>query len=110
MTSQIWHGKPLATALNFPANQASLQVLQMIRENESADSSLFRMRVQEIAKRRGIRYWIVDRDESVMPDEYHKGVQRLTDAFPVLLTVEQTSEEPSMCSSVWNSLHIVRLW
>ena len=38
------------------------------------------MRVQEIAKRRGIRYWIVDGDESVMPDEYHKGVQRLTDA------------------------------
>ena len=52
----------------------------------------------------------MDRDESVMPDEYHKGVQRLTDVFPVLLTVEQTSEEPGMCSSVWNSLHIVRLW
>ena len=110
MSSQIWHHKPLATTLNFPGNEASLHVLQMIRENESVDSSLFRMRVQEIAKRRGIRYWIVDGDDSVMPDEYHKGVQRLTDAFPVLLTVEQTSEEPSRCSSVWESLHIVRLW
>ena len=110
MTSQIWHGKPLATTLNFPANEASLRVLRTIRENESVEVSLFRMRVQEIAKRRGIRYWIVDGDESVMPDEYHKGVQRLTDAFPVLLTIDRSSEEPKMCSSVWESLHIVRLW
>ena len=48
MTSQIWHGKPLATTLNFPANQASLQVLRTIRESESAEESLFRMRVREI--------------------------------------------------------------
>ena len=110
MASQIWHEKPLATTLNFPANENSLSVLRTIRENESVEDDLFRSRVHEIAKRRGIRYWIVDADASVMPDEYHKGVHRLRDAFPVLLTVEQTPDHSAVCSSVWDSLYIVRLW
>ena len=110
MASQIWHDKPLATTLNFPANEAALHVLRTIQENESVDETLFRTRVLSIAKRRGIRYWVVDGDESVMPDEYHKGVHRLRDAFPVLFTVEQTSEHSSICSSVWDSLYVVRLW
>ena len=110
MASQIWHDKPLATTLNFPANEASLHVLRTIRENESAEETLFRTRVLAIAKRRGIRYWVVDGDESVMPDEYHKGFHRLRDAFPVLYTVAQTSEQSPMCSSVWDSLYVVRLW
>ena len=108
--SQVWHDKPLATTLNFPANNDSLSVLRTIRENESVEDDLFRTRVLEIAKRRGIRYWIVDADASVMPDEYHKGVHRLRDAFPVLLTVEQSPTDSAVCSSVWDSLYIIRLW
>ena len=110
MASQIWHEKPLATTLNFPANEASLHVLQTIRNNESVEDKVFQTRVLEIAKSRGIRYWIVDADGSMMPDEYHKGVHRLRDAFPVLLTVEQSLQDSTECSSVWDSLYIVRLW
>ena len=110
MASQIWHGKPLAVTLNIPANSSSFKVLETIRENESVSDLIFYERVLAIAKSRGIRYWIVDMDESMMPDEYFKGVLRLKETFPVLLNVEQSPEHSSVCSSVWDSLYIVRLW
>ena len=110
MASQIWHGKPLATTLNFPANSASLKVLETVRKNESVEDSIFYERVLAIAKSRGIRYWIVDIDESMMPDEYYKGVLRMKETFPVLRHVEQPEGQPSTCSGIWGSLYIIQLW
>ena len=89
MASQIWHGKPLATTLNFPANSGSLRVLETMRENESVSDSDFRTVFEMSPKVVRIRYWIVDMDESMMPDEYFKGVLRMKETFPVLLHVEQ---------------------
>ena len=56
--------------LNFPANSSSLRVLETLRENESVRKCQIYERVLTVAKSRGIRYWIVNMDESMMPDEY----------------------------------------
>ena len=77
--------------------------------NLSVDQ-FFYERVLAIAKSRGIRYWIVDMDESMMPDEYFKGVLRLKETFSCMWHVEQPNRQSSTCSGVWDSLYIIRLW
>ena len=111
MMSQLWHHQPMATTLNFPANTAAIKILEAMRQNEDSTEQEFRRAVVQESKRRGIRYWIVDRDPAVMPDEYFYGVQKLMDAFPEVNTsLLGKSTGKGVCSSVWTSIVVVQLW
>lgn len=103
------HEKPIVGTLNFPANGASLSVLETMRKNESTPKDEFVERVQTIAKKRGVRYLIIGNDPELMPDAFYKGVQRSTKVFPVL-TEKELSTQSSECQHVWSKVTIVQLW
>ena len=111
MMSQLWHHQPMATTLNFPANSASIKILETMRLHQTAGDEEFKRAVVKESKRRGIRYWIVDRDPSIMPDTYLQGVEKVTALFPAVLTTSgDGSTEQGQCDIVWRSIVVVQFW
>ncbi len=109
LLGQKIHGKPVVGTLNFPANGASLSVLEAMRKNESATDEEFVEQVRTVAKKRGVRYWIIGSDPDLMPDAFYKGVKRSMKVFPVL-GEKDFSFQPSACQNVWSKMTIVQLW
>lgn len=99
---------PLTMTLNYPANSASLSVLQTMRRLEKAADSEFRTVVAEIAKQRGIRYWIIGRDASLMPDEYVNGIEKAQLVFPHVLPCE--ASDTIIQNGGWTGVCIIQLW
>ena len=109
MITSMLHRNPIASTLNYPANGASLAVLSVMRDVEAESDVVFVNSVRKIAKRRGIRYWIVSSDSSAMPDSFFKGMYRSVELFPLIVEYS-ASVEPSVCGTVWSEVKIVQLW
>jgi hypothetical protein len=109
MITSMLHRNPIASTLNYSANGASLAVLSVMRDVEAESDVVFVNSVRKIAKRRGIRYWIVSSDSSAMPDSFFKGMYRSVELFPLIVEYS-ASVEPSVCGTVWSEVKIVQLW
>ena len=109
MITSMLHNHPIASTLNYPANGASLAVLSSMRDLEAESDAVFIESVRKIAKKRGIRYWIVNSDSVAMPDAFFKGIHRSVELFPIIVEYS-ASVEPSVCGTVWSKVEIVQLW
>ena len=109
MITSMLHNHPIASTLNYPANGASLSVLSAMRDVEADSDTVFMDSVRKIAKKRGIRYWIVSSDSTAMPDAFFKGIHRSVELFPIIVEYS-ASAEPSVCGTVWSKVEILQLW
>jgi hypothetical protein len=78
---QTIHGKPLAASLNFPLNGSAQRLWTLVTENSSVSDERLKQLLREAARKREIRYILIFRDASVMPDVNHEAVERIKVVF-----------------------------
>lgn len=107
MLASLIHQHPIAATLNFSSNATMSRFLNALDGIQTEDLELFRTQVTQIASQKGIRYWIIDLDSNVMPDNHWHTVERVRKTFPIVLSLDSTN---SVYPSGWQKLHVVRLW
>jgi hypothetical protein len=85
---QTVHGHPLAGSLNFPNNLASRRVWKSMLASRQETPERFRARVEEAARREGIRYLLVHLDPWARPDMHDDALRALKAAYPASATAE----------------------
>lgn len=107
MLASLIHQHPIAATLNFSSNSTMSRFLKTLDGIQTGDSETFRSQVIQIARQKGIRYWIIDVNSNVMPDNHWHTVERVRTTFPIVLSLNSTnSDHPSG----WQQLHVVQLW
>lgn len=79
---QSIHRHPVAGMLNSPINSSYAKLLDFLEYRANYSSKTWVNELSEIAKRQGIRYWIVDLDPKIMPDHYFSHIQFVVANFP----------------------------
>jgi hypothetical protein len=80
---QTIHKKPIAGTLNFAWSNRMDKIFRAAIKAGENDSELIR-RTTNTAKQTGIRYIILDLDQSIMPDHYSNVANKLQHHFPTV--------------------------
>ena len=109
LMAQWFPDKPTFGTLNFPANSTVYSFLDQIKAQSHLIDEEFITQVQLIAKQKGIRYWIIDSDPTIMPDAYWSVIQRIRRLFPKVHS-SSASLSTTDCSTVWSEIEVFRVW
>lgn len=107
MLASLVHQHSVVATLNFPSNGTMTSFLNQIEEVRTEDVATFVEQVSHIAQQKGIRYWLIDNDPTIMPDAHWQTVERVRTTFPIVLSLEAAD---SVCPSGWQRLSVVQLW
>jgi hypothetical protein len=81
---QTVHEKPITDTINFPNNATSRRVWATMLESAARKPADFRATVGSVARREGVRYLVVHRDEEARPDMHDLAVRAVEGAFEPL--------------------------
>jgi hypothetical protein len=79
---QTIHGKPMLAGLNFALNRRFRQFLEQAKIMQERDD--FSKKIEVLARQKKIRYLIINKDHSIMPDQYFALIEKFQKEFTVL--------------------------
>jgi hypothetical protein len=79
---QTIHGKPMLAGLNFALNRRFRQFLEQAKRMQERDD--FSKKIEVLARQKKIRYLIINKDHSIMPDQYFALKEKFQKEFTVL--------------------------
>ena len=79
---QTIHQKPVAGTLNFVWSRATEKIVRTAQKSDTSTEMV--RRVGNVARQTGLRYLVIDTDQSIMPDMYTKTIRQMQTHFPTV--------------------------